>query len=76
MIKTTEKMSEMMHNIKYAAGKRRQMESLMKNKKILIILIICICAALVIIFAVRSATESRMRVLSPDKVKSMEEIQE
>ena len=48
----------------------------MKNKKILIILIICICAALVIIFAVRSATESRMRVLSPDKVKSMEEIQE
>lgn len=51
-------------------------ESLMKNKKILIILIICICAALVVIFAVRSATESKMRVLSPDKVKSMEEIQE
>ena len=57
-------------------GKGGKMESLMKNKKILIILIICICAALVVIFAVRSATESKMRVLSPDKVKSMEEIQE
>ena len=52
------------------------MDILMKNNKILIILIICICAVLGVIFAVRSATESKMRVLSPDKVKSMEEIQE
>ena len=52
------------------------MESLVKNKKKLIILINCICVALVIVFAVRSATESKMRVLSPDKVKSMEKIQE